>query len=733
MKKYLLLTVIAIMLVFAAACNGSDTATPEATSVGGEATTAPAPTDEIPEEPLNIAPPEVVPLQQVLSIVWQWSDLVEIEPSSQSVVPNSENYTLVLWHDSSFSFKADCNVGGGSYTADDGGNLTLELGPITLAECGPDSLYDQYLALLEGVSNYGMVDGRLALLSNEGKALMTFNYGGPAEKSEPAPTVCTGIDMQSIKFDTMGLPYAWQANCIPATLYDNTQPPGATGMPEHAQINFGVTDPQDWQMGDPILYIIPVAEYEQLWNENGDPSVSNEIAQLKQLLANKSDPIPSSNMPALPFSTSAEVNDLAVQGEYLDIEMGSGVRYVGRFVQDANPVASDNPPLFYIYQGFTSDGVYLISFFYPVTTETLPSADEVTDEERQQVEEDPVAYLQEKVDELNALSPADWEPMLTTLDGAIKSLEFDYEAPESPPAAPTLTNVNWQWFDLVENDPASQSVIPNPEAYVVIFLNDGTLDLLADCNFGGGTYALDGNNISITVGPITQIECEEGSLSTEFVTLLGNAATYELVANKLNLNQKDDAGRMGFANGGPALLPPIPGEGVPTATTIEPVNVRSGPGTVYLSYGVVPAGTTFEVTGVSEDGTWWVVKIPSDVAANGQGWVSAAYVETENTDEVPIVPAPPLDEEGEIPPGTPTATTTEPINVRSGPGTAYTTYGIAPAGATFVVIGKSADGTWWVAQLPTDIASDGRGWLNARYVEVNNVEDVPVIEAPPLP
>ena len=61
-----------------------------------------------------------------------------------------------------------------------------------------------------------------------------------------------------VSLDTQGLPYSWQANEVPATPYDASQPPGPKGLPQHVQINFGVTDPSQQQPGDPIMYIIPV-------------------------------------------------------------------------------------------------------------------------------------------------------------------------------------------------------------------------------------------------------------------------------------------------------------------------------------------------------------------------------------------------------------------------------------------------------------------------------------------
>ena len=86
--------------------------------------------------------------------------------------------------------------------------------------------------------------------------------------------------------------------------------------------------------------------------------------------------------------------------------------------------------------------------------------------------------------------------------------------------------------------------------------------------------------------------------------------------------------------------PPPPPAGVPTATTVDAVNVRSGPGTNYPVLVVAPAGTSGEVSGKSQDGQWWQVKISTTYSPDGFGWVSADYVTTQNTDSVPVVEAP---------------------------------------------------------------------------------------------
>jgi uncharacterized protein YraI len=78
-------------------------------------------------------------------------------------------------------------------------------------------------------------------------------------------------------------------------------------------------------------------------------------------------------------------------------------------------------------------------------------------------------------------------------------------------------------------------------------------------------------------------------------------------------------------------------------------------------------------------------------------------------------------------------TAREPIIVRTGPGTAYPSYGVASVGAKGETIGISGDGGCYIVKLPTTVAPDGRGWVSAAYVLAENTGDLPVIETPPLP
>ena len=102
-------------------------------------------------------------------------------------------------------------------------------------------------------------------------------------------------------------------------------------------------------------------------------------------------------------------------------------------------------------------------------------------------------------------------------------------------------------------------------------------------------------------------------------------------------------------------------------------------------------------------------------------WVGRT-MSSETLPEGPEIPLPPPPTEG------PYVVANAYINVRSGPGTAYPAYGVAPAGASAVLIGSSDDGDWWLIQVPTSVSADGTAWVSAEYVTAYNTEQLPVPE-----
>ncbi len=187
-----------------------------------------------------------------------------------------------------------------------------------------------------------------------------------------------------------------------------------------------------------------------------------------------------------------------------------------------------------------------------------------------------------------------------------------------------------------------------------------------------------------------------------------------------------------------AMVPPGPSD--PQATALVETMVRSGPGNTYPAYGFAQSGKTALVLGKSADGQWWMVRIdPSKVGA-GNGWVAAAFVSTANTDSVPVVQ---VTGSGSLPPsmvvppapvpGAPLITTTDYVNLRSGPGTNYPVIGNAAPGASTTPTGISADGAWFQFAVPTSFYPAGFLWVSSSFVVAINTSNLPVVNAPPPP
>jgi heat shock protein HslJ len=146
----------------------------------------------------------------IIDITWQWTELIEAEPASQSLVPDPENYTLVLRSDGTYQVQADCNLSSGSYTLE-GNRLTLLPGPTTLAECEPDSLYDLYLTTLGNVESLSVEDGRLILRLRDNTGRMAFRNAGLTSEE----------DSGAVGADITGIVWMWKGT---------TTPTGVTGV-----------------------------------------------------------------------------------------------------------------------------------------------------------------------------------------------------------------------------------------------------------------------------------------------------------------------------------------------------------------------------------------------------------------------------------------------------------------------------------------------------------------------
>jgi uncharacterized protein YraI len=187
----------------------------------------------------------------------------------------------------------------------------------------------------------------------------------------------------------------------------------------------------------------------------------------------------------------------------------------------------------------------------------------------------------------------------------------------------------------------------------------------------------------------------------------------------------------------PTVEPVAPGPDDPQATVIQPVLVRMGPGETYPAYGSAQPGQTALVIGRSEDGAYWVVRVNPQIITNGFAWVQASLVQAKNTENAPVIAAPPVPASVPVPPpattGAPMATATTAVNVRTGPSTDYPVLGVAQPGQSAEIAGVSQDGGWWQVRVSTSASADGLAWVSGDYTYAVNTANVPVVTAPPPP
>jgi len=105
-------------------------------------------------------PIETVSIDTLTGETWEWVKFTN--PIQQFEVSDSENYTVEFQLDGALSVKADCNNAFGSYTVD-GSSLTIEMGPMTLVACPPESRGDDFAKYLGFTAHYFFEDGNLYL------------------------------------------------------------------------------------------------------------------------------------------------------------------------------------------------------------------------------------------------------------------------------------------------------------------------------------------------------------------------------------------------------------------------------------------------------------------------------------------------------------------------------------------------------------------------------------------
>ena len=111
------------------------------------------------------------------------------------------------------------------------------------------------------------------------------------------------------------------------------------------------------------------------------------------------------------------------------------------------------------------------------------------------------------------------------------------------PDPENITGEVWKWHQTLYNND-QKSVPPDPSHYTVTFNPNGTLNIRADCNRGGGAFSTEGKRISIEVTHTTRAMCPPESLEQAFIKDLNASNIYFFSDGNLYIDLKYHKGTM---------------------------------------------------------------------------------------------------------------------------------------------------------------------------------------------
>ncbi len=323
-------------------------------------------------------------------------------------------------------------------------------------------------------------------------------------------------------------------------------------------------------------------------------------------------------------------------------------------------------------------------------------------------------------------------------------------------ASTPLAGTNWVLSTLNGQLPLAGSSI------TLNFGEDGTVSGTDGCNRFTTGYTASRSTISFDPAASTMMACPPAvaAQASDFMAALDAANRYQLRSGQLILldgntvlatfvaAKADLAGTTwvvtGYNNGREAVVSPLLGADI--IINIDDANLISGNAGCNDFFATVQASDTGAIVVDNIGATRRLCSTPAGVMEQEAEFFAALesaatftidgdFIELrDGSDAIAVHMVRELEVDFPEPaPAVPTGRVTAPngVNIRSGPGTNFPILGVAPFNATGEIIGRSADGRWWVVAVPS--APGGNGWVSADFVAASNAADVPIIASPPPP
>jgi heat shock protein HslJ len=144
------------------------------------AATDPPPSPPVPALTSAMLPPAIPAdaAEQLIGRVYAWQ---RTAPSNgpATVAADPEHYTLEFLADGRLALRADCNRGGGQYTLQSGGRVTISALATTKMACPAGSQDTQFLRALADAERYAIENRALRLTLARGAGVMEFSALAP--------------------------------------------------------------------------------------------------------------------------------------------------------------------------------------------------------------------------------------------------------------------------------------------------------------------------------------------------------------------------------------------------------------------------------------------------------------------------------------------------------------------------------------------------------------------------
>lgn len=618
--KRIIIVLGLILLLALAACDTMGPTTQEAlpTDIAGATPAAPAdqatvsaPTGETGEGQTE------TPGANLQGVTWEWVSL--LDPMGQTTAVDPTRYTVIFNPDGTANVKADCNSVTANYLTD-GVNLTIQLGASTAVACPEDTQDVLFLNSLGAAESYVVEDGELFITLRSAAGTLIFRTGAGSAAGQPdqaSPTL-TGVTWEWVQAVTS----VETIDVVDPTRYtitfndDGTANIKADCNNVLAAYTAGSDGSMTLTMGPSTLMACPE-----------DSQVNPFLAGLGVVGAYSFD------------GADLLLRNIAADGGVLRFRAGGGTAepapagdiltgVVWQWVSTTTPteeIVVADPTRYTII--FNEDGTAGIKADCNVGNATYTAGEDGSISIILGVST--LAFCENSQDQQfrSGLSAA---ALYFFQDGDLYIDQFASSgtmrfanggAPEAEPSAPatdTLTGVTWQWVKTMT--PVEEIVAVDPARYTVVFNEDGTANITADCNVGTATYTTgEGGTITITPGAMTLAMCPPDSQATQFMTGLSAAAIYFFQDGNLLIDLFAGSGTMHFAPAGDTVEGSVPGKGT-GGTTVAPATALVGP--KWQANNIVkPDGTiTFN------DPTRYTVTFNADGTANVQADCNTAVM-----------------------------------------------------------------------------------------------------------